>query len=114
MGLLIHSASKQFFSQHTLRNVSFLLSSQLQTFSLNMDIADLLPRSNDEKFLGFRDSERLEKLKTIIIQLYKENYGLGGKRMTLRQITEFMRDKYAFHIASVVDLFDKIRSVDVT
>lgn len=78
-----------------------------------MDLASLLPRSNDEKFLGFRDSERLEKFKPILIQLYMENYGPGGKRMTLRQITEFMRDKYAFHIASVATLPGNILFIDV-
>lgn len=68
-----------------------------------MDLTGLLPRSNDEKFLNFRDSERLEKLKSAGIQIYMENYGPGVKRMTLRQITDFMRDKYALHIALVVD-----------
>lgn len=78
-----------------------------------MGLAGLLPLSDDEKFLGFRDSERLEKLKPILIQLYMENYGPGGKRMTLRQITEFMRDKYAFHIALVAGLFGNILFIDI-
>lgn len=69
-----------------------------------MDLADLLPRSNDEKFLGLKNLQRLEKLKPVIIQLYMGNYGFGGKRMTLRQITEFMKDKYAFHMALVMHL----------
>ncbi|UKZ92299.1 uncharacterized protein TrAFT101_007259 [Trichoderma asperellum] len=64
-----------------------------------MNLADLLPRSDEEKFLGSEYSERLEKFKPIIIQLYMGNYGPGGKRMTKRQITEFMKDKYAFHLA---------------
>jgi hypothetical protein len=69
-----------------------------------MDPAGLFPRSDDEKFLGLPYSERLEKLKPIIVQLYMENYGPRGKRMTIRQVTEFMRDQYALHLALVVNL----------
>lgn len=73
----------------------------------------MLPRCDDEKFLGLRHSERLQKLKPTIIQLYMEYYGTGGRRMTLRQITEFMRDRYAFHIALVANLSGITLCIDV-
>ncbi|KXX82411.1 hypothetical protein MMYC01_201360 [Madurella mycetomatis] len=55
-----------------------------------MDIASLLPRSEDDKFLN-------EHLKPVIIQLYLGNYGPNGKSMTIGQVVAFMRDNYAFH-----------------
>ncbi|KAL6700453.1 hypothetical protein J3F84DRAFT_121376 [Trichoderma pleuroticola] len=67
-----------------------------------MEIDDLLPRSDEDKFCRLPFAERLEKLKPIIVELYTGNYGPGGKRMMMRQVVEFMKDKYSFHIASVV------------
>lgn len=67
-----------------------------------MEIDDLLPRSDEDKFYRLPFAERLEKLKPIIVKLYMGNYGPGGKRMIMRQVVEFMKDKYSFHMASVV------------
>ncbi|KAJ4864300.1 clr5 domain-containing protein [Trichoderma breve] len=64
-----------------------------------MDLGSLLPGSGEDKFLRLPYAERLEKLKPIIVQLYMGNYGPGGKRMTMRHVTEFMKDKYSFHMA---------------
>ncbi|PNP59476.1 hypothetical protein THARTR1_00966 [Trichoderma harzianum] len=64
-----------------------------------MEIDDLLPRSDEDKFCRLPFAERLEKLKPIIVELYTGNYGPGGKRMMMRQVVEFMKDKYSFHIA---------------
>lgn len=69
-----------------------------------MDLGSLLPGSVEDKFLRLPYAERLEKLKPIIVQLYMGNYGPGGKRMTMRHVTEFMKDKYSFHMALVLHL----------
>ncbi|KKP00295.1 hypothetical protein THAR02_07589 [Trichoderma harzianum] len=64
-----------------------------------MEIDDLLPRSDEDKYCRLPFAERLEKLKPIIVKLYMGNYGHGGKRMVMRQVVEFMKDKYSFHMA---------------
>ncbi|KAF3077418.1 hypothetical protein CFAM422_000688 [Trichoderma lentiforme] len=64
-----------------------------------MEVGDLLPRSDEDNFCGLSFAERLEKLKPIIVKLYMGNYGPGGKRMVMRQVVEYMKDKYSFHIA---------------
>lgn len=107
-----HHSIEPFISRHvqnfswsiTAANSFLCFSQTIAHASFNMSLSDLLPRSDEEKFLGSKDSERLEKLKPIIIQLYMGNYGPGGKRTTMRQITEFMKDKYAFHLGFVFNI----------
>ncbi|UKZ73262.1 hypothetical protein TrVFT333_000905 [Trichoderma virens FT-333] len=64
-----------------------------------MDLADLLPRSDEDKFLQLPYAERLSKLKPTIVRLYMGNYGPGGKRTTMRQVTQLMRDKFSFYMS---------------
>ena len=64
-----------------------------------MDIADLLPRSYEAKFLDASYERRWECLKPIIVQLYMGKYGNNGKSMTTGQVVEFMKDKYSFYAA---------------
>jgi len=66
-----------------------------------MDPADLLPRSQEAKFLDIRYEDRWERLRPVITQLYMGIYGPGGKSMTIRQVAEFMKDHYTLHAALV-------------
>ncbi|GAB1317651.1 hypothetical protein MFIFM68171_07861 [Madurella fahalii] len=62
-----------------------------------MDIANVLPHSEDDKFLNVPYEKRWEHLRPVIVQLYLGSYGPNGKSMTIGQVAAFMRDNYAFH-----------------
>ncbi len=66
-----------------------------------MDINNLFPRSDDEKFLHVPYEQRWERLKPIIVELFTGNHGPNGKSMTTNQVLVFMRDHYSFHAACV-------------
>lgn len=61
----------------------------------------LLPRTEQDKFLGIPHKERWEALKPIIVELYTSNYGNSGKQTTLPEVVTFMRTHYGFHAAYV-------------
>jgi len=61
-----------------------------------MDTSDLLPRTDDDKFLGLKFDDRWNHLRHVIVQLY---LGKDGKSMTLAQLASFMKEKYNFHAA---------------
>ncbi|KAH6613493.1 hypothetical protein F5144DRAFT_616419 [Chaetomium tenue] len=67
-----------------------------------MDINDLLPRSQDAKFLDVPYEERWECLKPTIVRLYMGKYRPNGKSTTMAQVVMFMRDNYLFHAVSVL------------
>ncbi|KAM7217639.1 hypothetical protein V8F06_007023 [Rhypophila decipiens] len=59
-----------------------------------MEAAELLPRSDADKFLTIPYEERWECLKPVIISYYLGPD--GGKGNTFDQLVKFMKDRYAF------------------
>ncbi|KAM7198178.1 hypothetical protein V8F33_005236 [Rhypophila sp. PSN 637] len=64
-----------------------------------MDTANLLPSSDQDKFLNVPYEQRWECLKPIITSLYLSKRGPDGKSMTIAQISAFMKTHYSFHAA---------------
>lgn len=61
-----------------------------------MDPNDLLPASEEAKFLSVPYEERWVHLKPVIVELYMGKYGPAGKKMTMQQVADFMKSKYSF------------------
>ncbi|KAI8946295.1 hypothetical protein F4801DRAFT_565073 [Xylaria longipes] len=61
--------------------------------------AELIPLSDQDKYLDIAYKDRWEYLKPVIVKLYLGNYGQEGKTTTLNQVTEFMKVNYSFHAA---------------
>ncbi|KAM0548836.1 hypothetical protein ACHAPJ_009692 [Fusarium lateritium] len=61
---------------------------------------DLLPNSDEEKFLNHKHKDRWDRLKPVIVDLYTGNYGRNGSQATIDQIANFMRTHYSFHAAA--------------
>jgi len=66
-----------------------------------MEADDLLPSSQDAKFLNVPYEKRWDCLKPTIVQLYMGKYGPNGKSMTTGQLVVFMREHYSFHASYV-------------
>ncbi|RBA18260.1 hypothetical protein FPRO05_10555 [Fusarium proliferatum] len=62
---------------------------------------ELLPQSDDDKFLSFPYEERWSNLKRVIVHLYTRKRASDGRTATLDQVVEFMRTYYSFHAAYV-------------
>jgi hypothetical protein len=62
-----------------------------------MNALDLLPASDEDKHLEVPYEQRWEHLKPIIVELYMGNHGPNDKRMTISQISDFMKHHYSFH-----------------
>lgn len=63
--------------------------------------AELLPKSDHDKYLSCSYEERWSHLKPVIVELYTGGHGKGGRTATLKQVAEFMRAHYSFHAAYV-------------
>jgi hypothetical protein len=63
--------------------------------------AELLPQTDDDKFLKQKWKARWECLKPVIVKLYTGNYGKNGKPATIDEIADAMRRHYSFHAAYV-------------
>lgn len=63
--------------------------------------AELLPQSDEDKFLRQEWKARWEGLKPVIVKLYTGNYGKSGKPATINEIADAMRRHYSFHAAYV-------------
>ncbi|KAK7425943.1 hypothetical protein QQZ08_007525 [Neonectria magnoliae] len=66
---------------------------------MDHDPVELLPQSDQDKYLHISHEERWSYLKPVIVQLYTGNYGRGGKSATLDQVVQFMKTHYSFHAA---------------
>ncbi|CZR45076.1 uncharacterized protein FPRO_15749 [Fusarium proliferatum ET1] len=62
---------------------------------------ELLPQSDDDKFLSLPYEERWSNLKRVIVHLYTRKRASDGRTATLDQVVEFMRTYYSFHAAYV-------------
>ncbi|SPJ77970.1 uncharacterized protein FTOL_06376 [Fusarium torulosum] len=62
--------------------------------------AELLPQSDEDKFLRQEWKARWEGLKPVIVKLYTGNYGKSGKPATINEIADAMRRHYSFHAAA--------------
>ncbi|EXM19428.1 hypothetical protein V3481_017564 [Fusarium oxysporum f. sp. vasinfectum] len=60
-------------------------------------LVELLPQSDNEKFLSCPQEERWSRLQPVIIQLYTRKRAGDGRTATLDQVVEFMRTHYSFH-----------------
>ncbi|KAG7425998.1 hypothetical protein Forpi1262_v012177 [Fusarium oxysporum f. sp. raphani] len=60
-------------------------------------LVELLPQSDNEKFLSCPQEERWSRLQPVIIQLYTRRRAGDGRTATLDQVVEFMRTHYSFH-----------------
>jgi hypothetical protein len=63
--------------------------------------AELLPQTDEDKFLKQKWKTRWECLKPVIVKLYTGNYGKNGKPATIDEIAAAMRRHYSFHAAYV-------------
>lgn len=63
---------------------------------------ELLPQSDDDKFLSLPYEERWSNLKRVIVHLYTRKRAGDGRTATLDQVVEFMRTYYSFHAAYVI------------
>ncbi|KAM7198605.1 hypothetical protein V8F20_006135 [Naviculisporaceae sp. PSN 640] len=66
---------------------------------MDTDTSDLLPISDESKFLNQPHKERWEKLRPIIVPLYMTKKGPEGKSLTITQVSAFMKTHYRFHAA---------------
>ncbi|KAI0886531.1 uncharacterized protein GGS22DRAFT_158100 [Annulohypoxylon maeteangense] len=64
-----------------------------------MDLAELIPHSDEEKFLNVPYNDRWEPLRDIIVRLYMGKYAPGGKSMKISDVAEFMTLHYCFYAA---------------
>lgn len=64
-------------------------------------LVELLPQSDDEKFLSCPYEERWSRLQPVIVELYTRRRGRDGRTATLDQVVQFMRTYYSFHAAYV-------------
>ncbi|KAM6534587.1 hypothetical protein FALCPG4_004215 [Fusarium falciforme] len=62
-------------------------------------LVELLPQSDDEKFLSCPYEERWSRLQPVIVELYTRRRGRDGRTATLDQVVQFMRTYYSFHAA---------------
>ncbi|KAF5551365.1 hypothetical protein FMEXI_3483 [Fusarium mexicanum] len=62
-------------------------------------LVELLPGSDEEKFLSRPYEERWSQLQPVIVQLYTRRRPGDGRTATLDQVVEFMRTHYSFHAA---------------
>ncbi|KAI1066259.1 hypothetical protein LB506_008130 [Fusarium annulatum] len=60
---------------------------------------ELLPQSDDEKFLSLPHEERWSNLERVITKLYTRKRASDGRTATLDQVVQFMRTYYSFHAA---------------
>jgi hypothetical protein len=64
-------------------------------------LVELLPQSDNERFLSCPQEERWSRLQPVIIQLYTRRRAGDGRTATLDQVVEFMRTHYSFHAVYV-------------
>ncbi|KAM0263289.1 hypothetical protein ACHAPA_008903 [Fusarium lateritium] len=62
--------------------------------------AELLPQTDEDKFLKQKWKARWECLKPVIVKLYTGNYGKNGKPATISEIVDAMKTHYSFHAAA--------------
>jgi hypothetical protein len=63
--------------------------------------AELLPQTDEDKFLKQKGNARWECLKPVIVKLYTGNFGKNGKPATIDEIADTMRRHYSFYAAYV-------------
>lgn len=63
--------------------------------------AELLPRTDEDKFPKQKGNARWECLKPVIVNFYTGNFGKNGKPATIDEIADTMRRHYSFHAAYV-------------
>jgi hypothetical protein len=63
--------------------------------------AEVLPQTDEDKFLRLKGNARWEGLKPVIVKLYTGKYGKNGKQATVDEITEAMKTHYNFHATYV-------------
>ncbi|CAJ0554925.1 Ff.00g134380.m01.CDS01 [Fusarium sp. VM40] len=63
--------------------------------------AELLPQTDEDKFLNQKGNARWESLKPVIVKLYTGNFGKNGKPATIDEIADAMKRHYSFHAAYV-------------
>ncbi|CVL03467.1 uncharacterized protein FMAN_15178 [Fusarium mangiferae] len=66
---------------------------------MNPIFMELLPQSDDEKFLSLPYEERWSNLEQVITKLYTRKRASDGRTATLDQVVQFMRTYYSFHAA---------------
>ncbi|KAG5655521.1 hypothetical protein KAF25_003858 [Fusarium avenaceum] len=59
--------------------------------------AELLPQTDEDKFLKQKGNARWECLKPIIVKLYTGNFGKNGNPATIDEIADTMRRHYSFY-----------------
>ncbi|KAJ3543252.1 hypothetical protein NM208_g3667 [Fusarium decemcellulare] len=66
---------------------------------MDLNLVDLIPHSDDDKFLSCSYEERWNHLKPVIVELYTGRHRSDGRTATLDQVAQFMRNQYSFHAA---------------
>ncbi|KAH7117482.1 hypothetical protein EDB81DRAFT_701814 [Dactylonectria macrodidyma] len=62
-------------------------------------LKELLPKSDEDKFLRVAHKDRWTHLKPVIVKLYTGTYSVPGATATLHQVVQFMKTHYSFHAA---------------
>ncbi|KAJ4006290.1 hypothetical protein NW752_010939 [Fusarium irregulare] len=60
---------------------------------------ELIPQSDEDRYVRSAHNERWEHLKPVIIKLYTCNYGKNNKSLKIPQMVSFMKTNYYFHAA---------------
>lgn len=63
--------------------------------------AELLPQTDEDKFLKQKGNARWECLKPVIVKLYTGNFGKHAKPATIDEIADAMKRHYSFYASYV-------------